>query len=141
MLKAFFILLSLVPIFVFAQPDIKCNLEIAKIANQNAANLTEDECLGFLLTIDPICENNVEFDEFSNGSLFKILDKNPLILIKTIDKNVSSIHLEIIYNMLQNPLHDGFDLKGIKAKILKLEYQSSLKADIIKYLDIAIAKM
>ena len=141
MTKFLFFIFSLSPLFGFSQPDNKCNIELVRIANQNAAKISVNECLGFLMTIDPICENNVEFDEFSNGSLFKILENSPLILIKTIDDNKSSVHLDIIYNMLQNPLHDGFDLKGIKAKILELKYQSSVKTDIIKNLDIAIAKM
>ena len=50
--------------------------------------------------------------------LFKILENSPLILIKTIDDNKSSIHLDIIYNMIQNPLDDGFDLKALRLKFL-----------------------
>ena len=141
MIKALVLIFSLIPLFAFSQPDNKCNIELVRIAYQNAAKLTESECLGFLITIDPICENNVEFGEFSNKSLFKILENSPLVLIKTIELNKTSIHLEIIYDMIQNSLDDGIDLKSIRTKILELNYISTVKSDIIKNLDIAIAKM
>jgi hypothetical protein len=141
MIKAFVLIFSLNPLFGFSQPDKKCNIELITIAYQNATKLTESECLGFLLTIDPVCENNVEFGEFSNEALFKILENSPLVLIKTIELNKSSIHLEIIYDMIQNPLHDRIDLNCIRIKILELNYTSSVISDIIKNLDIAIAKM
>jgi hypothetical protein len=140
MIKSLFLVFSLIPLFGYAQQD-KCNIELVLLADQNAEKLSEKDCLGFLLTIDPICENNAEFGEFSNGSLFKILENSPLILIKTIEINRADIHLEIIYDMIQNPIDDLIDLVTIKTKILELNYESSIKSDIIKNLNIAIAKM
>ena len=137
--KIIFIFIVLIPLKGLAQVEYKCNQDLCLIANQNADNLTEKICLDFLMTIDSTCENDVEFSEFSNGTLYKLLEKNPLLVITTIDKYKKTIHLDLIFSMIQDPIDDSIDLIRIKSKIEKLNYQSINKLKIIKYIEIAIS--
>jgi hypothetical protein len=130
----------LLPLLGFAQSDIKCNIDFAAVANQNADKLSEKMCLDFLLTIDSICDNNVEFSELSNGTLFKILDLNPVILINTMEKYRTIIDSHLIISMFQDPIDDSIDLKGIEKKLLELDSKSEYKSKIIKSISIAINK-
>jgi TRAP-type uncharacterized transport system substrate-binding protein len=141
MIKVSFIVLIWFPIMLHAQTNSPCNIKAVEIANQNVTKLTENECLGFLKSIDIVCKNNVEYSEFSNGTLFKILETNPLILIKTIEINKTDLHLDLIYAMIEDPIDDGFKLQNIKNKLLEMTYESSIKENIIKCLDKAIMKL
>jgi len=124
----------------YNQSNHKCNGNLVRIANLNADNLTEDICLDFLLTIDTICESNAEFGQYSNETLFKLLESNPLILIITHDKNKSQIDSNLLLSMIKTPVHDGFDLIGIRKRIQELECESGFREDILMALNYAIAK-
>ena len=124
----------------YTQSKYKCNGNLVRIADQNADNLTEDICLDFLLTIDTICKNNAEFGQYSNETLFKLLESNPLMLIRTHDKNKSKIDSNLILYMIKTPIHDGFDLIGISKRIQELECESGFKEDILMALNYAISK-
>jgi len=132
--------LSMIPVLGLGQPISKCDLNAIKLAYLNADNLSEKVCLDFILSIDTVCKNDVEFGEFSNETIFKILDKSPLVLLKTMDNFKSKINTQLILLMIQDPIQDGFDLIGIKKKIQGLDLKTDCKDEVIKSIDIAIDK-
>jgi hypothetical protein len=79
----------------------------------------------FLCTFDAQCESNVEFSEFSNEQLFKILESYPQVLIQVLQA-VDDSKQHLILDELENPIHDGFDLEVIYAKLSQIEESNAI---------------
>ena len=131
----------MIPFKGFSQSGDICNLNAVKAVNQHINKLSDRMCLEFLMAINTNCTNNVEFQEYSNETIFNILAKNPLILCKTIDKHKSKINNELVFRMVSDPISDQIDLIMIKNEIKKLKYSGKSKQELIKSIDEAVAKL
>ncbi len=93
-----------------------CNISLLLILEHHLENPSDKDLNNFLETFDKSCQINVEYSEFSNELLFKVLQKYPNRMISILSKN-KNIKLKYILKELHNPVHDGFDINNIINKI------------------------
>lgn len=111
--------------------SLKCNISIVREAYQNIDRISGELMLKILKTLGRDCKNNVEFSEFSNETLFKVIQKNPEVFAETLENNLNQIDIkEIIYN-LENPLHDLIDLDLTIDKIADTKIDKSIRDKLI----------
>lgn len=113
----------------------KCQSEPLLAITENIENLNDTLILDFLSSFSVICENNVEFSEWSNELLFKVMAKEPEKLIRIFVDNASQLDTAAILKELDSPLHDLIDLEQIKEKISMIDIDKEIKGDIIKRLE------
>ena len=82
----------------------KCDLEKLKIVSEHLSGLTFKIVSDFVCTFDTSCSNNVEYSEWSNELLFKVLDKSPTLLFEVIA--VGQVNKDLILNEIKSPLLD-----------------------------------
>ncbi len=111
--------------------SLKCNISIVREAYQNIENISGELMLQFLKTFGKDCKNNVEFSEFSNETLFKVIQKNPEVFSEILEKNLNQIDFEEIIFNLRNPLHDLIDLDLTINKIADTKIEKSIKDKLI----------
>jgi hypothetical protein len=90
-------------------PCKKCDIEKVKTVNDSINNLTLQLVKDFLCTFDKTCDNNAEFSEWSNETLFYVIQKKPQLFLDAI--STSKLDIEAILYALENPLYD-MDLQG-----------------------------
>lgn len=112
--------------------SLKCNIVIVRKIDDKIDELTSSEIKMFLCTFSKECSRNVEYTEYSNEVLFKVLERYPSQFMECINLN-SSIEFEYILSELSNPL---FDINGKKliTKIQQVEGLSIIKSKIIESL-------
>ena len=134
-MKIFFtVLITFVFINLFADNDCKkCDIEKVKIVNEHLDSLTFQMINDFLCTFDSSCMANAEFSEWSNETLFKLLDKSPKLFFQVIVKG--QVDNKLILREVGNPILD-IDLQKIYNKIKTINEFSDIKNE---YLD-AICK-
>ncbi|MBI5914935.1 MAG: hypothetical protein HY842_06125 [Bacteroidetes bacterium] len=111
----------------------KCDIDKVKIVIDHLDSLTFQIVDDFLCTFDSSCNTNLEYSEWSNETLFKVLDKAPAIFFQVIAKR--QVDNKILFTEIENPVHDGFDLQEIYDKILATSVPTDLKT---KFLDALI---
>lgn len=102
-------------------------------------NVTEPELKKFLYCCNEECSNNVEFSEFSNGILYRLLQEKTTLII-TVLENTKDIDINYILSMIENPIDDGIDLKKTREIIELEQLNSELKNRLIESINIAIKK-
>jgi Na+/phosphate symporter len=122
---------------IYSQEQVHCDVNNVLKAHMNLENLSEEIVKDFLLTFDESCQNNVEYSEFSKETLYEILNKDPLILILSMDKFNSRINEDYIYYRLQR---SKFKWDDILTQINSLDVESKSKDQIIKALEISIKR-
>jgi hypothetical protein len=108
--------------------------------NNKIENCTDNLILDYLQTFGEECKNNIEYSEFSNEVLFKLLQGQPEQFCKVLDANKSKIDFNSIIQEIENPLLDLVDLQQTKERILEIEISTQLKTKLILALDKAIVK-
>jgi hypothetical protein len=116
----------------------KCNIEKVKTINDNLDNLTFKMVDEFLCTFDKSCENNVEFSEWSNEMLFKVLDKSTELYFKVLT-NGKIENAEIILDEIKNPIVE-IDYQKIYNNIKKVDTQEKLKKEYLRVIKIVAEK-
>ncbi len=111
---------------------IKCDLKTIKNLRIHKDSLTDKLMADFLFSIDKSCQNNVEWSEASNWTLFWLADIETKRFIDLLKNNQNDLDIQLIIEEFKQPVNDGIDLKGIYEKIEKLNDKSEL---IIKILD------
>jgi hypothetical protein len=125
----------------YFHPDIdnydptKCQTAPLLQIDQNIDNLTEEMVLDFLSTFSVICEANVEFGQWGNELLFKILSTNPELALKVFSNSLSELDTTSIYEELESPLHDLIPIDSIISKIEPLEIDEQLKKSVLERLE------
>jgi hypothetical protein len=119
---------------------LKCNIEIVLEMSKNIGNNNADLIVKFLQSFGKECENNVEYSEFSNEVLFKLLQSQPEQFCKMLDKHKDSIDINYIIQEIENPLLDLVDLENTKERIAKSLINKSLKTKLQTALNKAIEK-
>jgi len=118
--------------------SLKCNTSIVLEINENIDSLSDNLMLSFLMTFSEDCNNNIEYSEFSNETLFKVIQKEPELFCKTLDKNYDKIDIPAILFELESPLHDLIILELTKKEIEKIEISNDLKNQLLKSICTAI---
>jgi hypothetical protein len=119
---------------LFAGNDCKkCDIDKVKIVNEHLDSLTFQMIYDFLCTFDSSCRTNAEFSEWSNETIFKLLDKSPKLFFQVIVKG--QVDNKLILREVEGPIRD-YDLQKIYNKIKTINVLSEIK---IEYLD-AICK-
>ncbi len=113
------------------QTLLKCNTKIILEAYENIDNISEDLMLRFLTTFGKECKNNVEFGEFSNETLFKVIQNEAELFCKVIEANKEKLDTDIIISELESPLHDLIDLELTINEIADTKTNYSLKSKMI----------
>jgi hypothetical protein len=113
----------------------KCQSEPLLAITKNIDSLNDSLILDFLETFSVTCENNVEFSEWSNELLFKVMAKQPERLIKIFADNISELDTAAIFKEIESPIHDLIDIEQIRNKIASIDIDKDVKDKIIKRLE------
>lgn len=111
------------------EPCKKCDINKVIIVSEHLDSLTYKMVDAFLSTFDKSCKTNVEFSEFGNEMLYKVLGKYTELYFQIItNENVNNKALLI---EIENPIFD-LDLQDIYEKVKCSSAPPGLKT---KYLD------
>lgn len=110
---------------------LKCNGSIVLQAYKNVDGISDELLLNFLKTFGKDCKSNVEFSEFCNETLFKVIQQNPVLFSEILEKNFNQIEFDDIIFNLENPLHDLIDLDLTIVKIADTKIDHSIKDKLI----------
>jgi len=111
------------------EPCDKCDLEKVRIVNQHLGSLTAQMISEFLCTFDNSCRNNVEYSEFSNETLFAVLEKAPNLFFQVVSRGQTDN--SIILQEIENPISDLIDLQKIYDKIKHTTTKTEIKAEYL----------
>jgi hypothetical protein len=101
----------------------KCDIAKVQRAYENLDNLTTEIVGEFLCTFDNKCKVNVEFSQWSNETLFRVLESSPETFFESLKHY--KVDRELIIREIDEPIED-FDLQTIYLKIK----QTPVSADI-----------
>ncbi|GGF69552.1 hypothetical protein [Wenyingzhuangia marina] len=121
--------------------NIKTLLKIDSLIEINS-KLSDNEYSTFFSNIDPNCSINIEYSEFTNELIFKILETNPEKFISFLNYvPVEKEILEYLLNQLQNPISDTINLNEIASKLKETKTENSqLKKLVLNSISTAILK-
>lgn len=122
---------------------IKCSIRVILRTLTKMDSLSDSDIKLFLQAFSPKCKNNVEFSEFSNEMLFKVLEKHPDTFIRIICnlKADDQIDFKTILDVLKSPLHDLIPVDSINALVKSVSFKCERADSIFKALTIASKTM
>ena len=85
---------------------------------------------GFLGTFDNKCENNIEFLQMSNETLFDVVYNSPGLFLKVLQYGNLDNH-DLILEELKHPVHDGINVDVILEKIKSQSDKYMYKYDVL----------
>lgn len=117
-----------------ATPDssMHCDITIIKRVESHLGKLEYIDMLQFLYTFSKDCSKNVEYSEYSNEVLFKVLERYPKELIFCMSKE-EGIDLDYIYSELATPIHD-INGDSIYEKVQNVSGDNFIKLKILEAL-------
>ena len=115
----------------------KCDIDKVKIVIEHLDSLTFQIVDDFVCTFDSSCNTNVEYSEWSNETLFKVLDKAPTIFFQVIDKG--HVDNKILLTEIENPIHE-FDFQKVYDKIVATSAPTGIKTKYLNALITAAGK-
>ncbi|WP_145957547.1 peptidyl-tRNA hydrolase [Labilibaculum antarcticum] len=92
----------------FAKSE-KCNIDKLLVIHDNIDSLSFQMVEDFLYTFDEACKNNVEYSQWSNELLYKVIDKRTKLYFKVLQS--------------ENITNDSCILKSFRAPLLDYNYQ------------------
>lgn len=107
----------------------KCNTIFVKDIDLNFDKLDTSMVLNFLCTIDSSCINKVEFCQYSNEILFKLLERKTELIIEILANY--DLDIKTIGNMLNHPINDIIDIDKIKMLVKRKSSNTSIRNFII----------
>nr|HPN47461.1 hypothetical protein [Bacteroidales bacterium] len=116
--------------------SLKCNITVVRKTGNKIDELTTSEIKMFLFTFSKGCSRNIEYSEYSNEILFKVLINYPSQFIDCIDLN-PDIEFEYILSELANPLLD-IDRKKLITVIKEANGKPDIKLKIIESIEKAM---
>lgn len=104
---------------------VKCDTEQLLSIHENIDSLDSSQIVSFLCTFDKSCENNIEFSEWSNELLFRVIDKYTQLYFDILtSENISN--QEIIFSEFASPLLEE-DFQTLYNKIKKVNSPTKWK--------------
>ena len=116
----------------------KCNFETIDNLRAQKDEVSAKLILDFLLAMESSCCNNAEWSEASNETLFWLADTHTKNFIDCLKANKNKLDMVLIVSEFKQPIHDGLDLKGIYARLKKLNDNDKVAVDILNSLMFAI---
>ena len=113
----------------------KCDIKTVLKTSEKISQLTEGDIACFLLGFGDTCSNNVEYSEFSNEVLFKVVAKYPKEFLDVFSRDL--INQGYILKELSTPLLD-FNLEEIVGGVKSIREESEIKGRILNSLQKAI---
>jgi len=137
-IKILLIILTLNTFVIQAQNDndLKCNISVVAKTEKNIDNITKKQVLTFLKTFGTECKNNVEFQEYSNEILFKILELKTDLFCQVVNEEMNKIEINQIIQEIGKPINDLHNNEIIKNKISKSKLEENIKVKIINALNL-----
>lgn len=132
-----FIIVAFLTIFTqfgYSQDCEKCDIGKLIDLSENLENLNYETVMNFICTFDSTCTSNIEFSEWSNELLFKLIE-NDINLLNKVLHELGFKYAKLIGQELETPVVE-FDLK----KIYNLIKNSKGPKDIIEVEKNAIKK-
>ncbi len=112
--------------------SLKCNITIVRKTDDRIDELSPSEIKMFLYSFSKECSKNIEYTEYSNEVLFKVIELYPSQVMDCIKLN-SDIEFEYILSELSSPLLD-INGKKLITKVQQAEGESAIKSKIIESL-------
>jgi len=116
--------------------SIRCDILVVKYTETHLNELLNADLYKFLYTFSKDCSQNVEYSEYSNEMLFRVLEKYPEQLINCMSTE-KGLDLDYIFSELSAPLHD-IDGKVIYEKVQNVSGDILFKEKILEALKKAI---
>jgi hypothetical protein len=116
--------------------SLKCSIIIVRKTDNKIDELTSSEIKMFLCTFSKECFRNIEYTEYSNEILFKVLELYPSQFMDCINLN-PDIEFEYILSELANPLLD-IDGKKLITIIKKAKGKPDIELKIIESIEKAM---
>ena len=132
-MKVLFTILTLY-IFLTALADKNCkscDIEKVKIVNDHLDSLTFQIVKDFLCTFDKLCINNAEYSEWSNETLFVVIDKEPSLFFQVIA--TGQVDNKLLLKEIENPVTE-IDIQAIYDKIKRTTVSADLKTEYLNAL-------
>ncbi len=123
---------------IFNKECEKCNIQVIKNIYENIEKLSLKIINEFICSIDKSCNNNVEFSEWSNEMLFKIIEKNPTLYFIAL-KDFKSEKQQYILSEIENPVIE-IDYQKIYNSIKEINVEQELKEEYLNSLKIISKK-
>jgi len=119
-------------------PCKKCDIETVKLINDNLNDLTLELVINFLCTFDSTCNNNIEYTQWSNETLFFLIQTNPNLFMDAF--SIEKTNHSYIIQEIQNPVQDVINLQQTYDTIKEYKGNSKIKNQLLKALIIAAKK-
>lgn len=110
----------------------KCNLINVATLDKNIYKLDYQQVADFLCTMDSKCSNNVEYAEYSNGVLFKLILNYPQVFVDILSK-YPELSNDYLFSQLSSPLLD-YDLNEVSMLITGTKGNKKVKKKILSSL-------
>jgi len=118
----------------------KCDIKIIVKTVDSIFVLNSDKISEFLCTYEKDCQNNIEFVEFYNETLFLVIERYPELTIKILNSFKEKSASAIIDN-LKSPINDAVDINSLYSKIQNLSIEDEkILFNVLSALDIAKSK-
>ncbi|NOU47118.1 MAG: hypothetical protein HOO86_08660 [Bacteroidales bacterium] len=139
-MKYFLIIFALLgtPTVFALNPCDKCDIERVLLVSENLDCLTTEMLNEFLCTFDKSCSVNVEYSEFSNETLYAVLEKAPTLFFQVIANG--QFDNDILIEEIKNPINDLIDLQSVYDNAKSLFFEKELKTKYLNALIIAAEK-
>lgn len=109
--------------------DFKSIVDTRNSINELNFKIVED----FLATFDNSCDNNIEYTQMSNETLFDVMHNSPGLFLKVLQYGNLDNH-DLILKELKHPVHDGINVDVILEKIKDQPDKYMYKYDVLKAL-------
>ena len=90
-----------------ASSCVKCDMKkVSSVYSKKKENIAYADVKDFLCTVSAECKSNAEFSEFSNETLYTLLEKRPEIVIDVLTKE-KGFDTKYIYEIITRPINDS----------------------------------
>lgn len=107
----------------------ECNIATITTTDKEIETVKVGQVITFLCTIKKECSKNVEFSEYSNEVLFKLIDRRTQTFIDAFANVPESDRINLL-DVIANPLLD-YNTAELKIKIEKSEASDGIKKSLI----------
>ena len=121
--------------------DLRTLIETDSLLQQNQ-RLNEQNFLKFIVNMRIDCANNVEYSEWNNELIFKMLEENPKMFIAFLSrlsrKTNSAETTDFVLNELKKPINDGIEIDKLATLLKNTKTENEkIKTEVIKSLNLA----
>jgi hypothetical protein len=135
---AILLLLFSQPTIIAGIPCTKCDIEKVKLVNDRLDSLSLQLISDFLCTFDSSCASNVEYSEWSNETLFKVMQKAPTLFFQVIEREF--LNSNLLLQEIRSPINDGIDLQLTYDRLKRGKAKVEIKAKYLEALKVAAKK-